>query len=93
MNVPDQSGDVPHGSKSEPAAKETTSFRSVERRLIVMRVDPETLGGLDRPGAGAIIALGPPIDAYTDGWTLVSHTFEVKPGGDGLLSVLFERSG
>lgn len=58
-----------------------------------MRVSPEMLGGLDRPGAGAIITLGAPIDAYADGWTLVSHTFEVKPGGDGLLSVLFERSG
>lgn len=62
----------------------------VERRLIVMRIEPETLEQLDHPG-GALIEFGEPIGAYGEDWRAVSHTFSLGLGGEGVLSVLFKR--
>ncbi len=64
-----------------------------ERRLIVMRIEPEVVAGLDDPNDGLLVDLGPPIDAYGTEWNLISHTFCVQPTGEALLSVLFERLG
>lgn len=63
----------------------------VERRLIVMRIEPGTLEQLDRPGGGALIEFGEPIGAYGEDWRAISHTFNLGLGGEGVLSVLFER--
>lgn len=65
--------------------------RRVERRLLVMRVEPELLEKLSLETGGANIDL-PPLEAlYTEDFRAVSHTFTIRDDGVGLLSVLFER--
>ena len=56
-----------------------------------MQVEPEALADLHIPGGGVHITLGEPVAAYGNEWALVSHTFAIQPGGEGLLSILFER--
>jgi hypothetical protein len=67
--------------------------RSVERRLLIARVEAYSLmmEAVKEPGGGAMIVLEEDIAAYQDDWTTVSHTFDLAPDGSGWISVLFER--
>lgn len=65
--------------------------KDVERRLIIMRVEPDHVVGLSEPGHGSILNLSDPVDKYQDDWRLVSHDFTLMPDGSARLSILFER--
>jgi len=67
--------------------------RSVERRLLVVRVEADSpmMEAIKTPGGGAMIDLGENIAAYQDDWTAASHTFTLAPDGSAWVSVFFER--
>ncbi len=65
--------------------------RLVERRLLIMRVEPNLLTNLTLETGGANIDLSPAEALYTEDYKAVSHTFTIQEDGVGLLSILFER--
>lgn len=68
-----------------------TDPRPVERRFIMVRVEPDAMAGVAQPGGGLILNLADPIDQYKSEWKLASHTFTLTEQGVGLVSVIFER--
>lgn len=95
MNPTSRDGSPRPDGRLAPDGKDASGDRArgVERRLIVVRVEPKDLAQLGKPGGGLLVDLGPPVDAYGEDWLLVSHTFSIQPTGEGILSVLFERLG
>jgi hypothetical protein len=67
--------------------------RTVERRLLIVRVEADSpmMEAIKEPGGGAMIDLGEEIAAYQDDWSTVSRTFNLAPDGSGGISVMFER--
>lgn len=65
--------------------------RKVERRLLVMRIEPDQLENLSVANGGTNLELPILEDLFPPGYMAVSHTFELQATGVGILTILFER--
>ena len=60
----------------------------VERRIVLMRVEPDSIPGA--PGEGSIMTLDHPFTSHSSDWRVVSHSINFNLDGALILSVLME---
>lgn len=71
---------------------EAQAPREMRRKLLVLRVESETLAPLSEPGGGANLDMPALDDLYNEEWTVVSHTLAPSSTRDyWTLSVLLEH--
>ena len=73
--------------------EESQEPRRVERKLLIRVIPAEMLSETELlSGRGVAIDLGDDIeDRYLSDWLPTSHTFSMRPHGNGLLTVVMER--
>ena len=79
------------GRRFSDKFREAQEPRRVERRLLVMRIEPENLENLSIADGGTNLDLPILEEYFGPDYTAVSHTFDLQATGVGILSILFER--